>query len=210
MEEMLDDVRHELLPVDSENPYQPTDYEDPATPEVQKFFELLKAIKEPLHEHTKVTVLVFVTRLMVIKSKFAFWNNCYKELLNLISDVLPKNHKMPKDMYQSKKLLSGLGMDYEKIDVCDNNCMLFWKETTSEKKCVVCGERRFLEVENDVGLTVTTKIARKQLRYMPLIPRLKCLFISKNTSDTWGGTKKGYVRIQMSWRTLLIQMHGRH
>jgi hypothetical protein len=102
----------------------------------------------------------------------------------LISDVLPKNHKMPKDMYQSKKLLSGLGMDYEKIDVCDNNCMLFWKETTSEKKCVVCGERRFLEVENDVGLTVTTKIARKQLRYMPLIPRLKCLFISKNTSDT--------------------------
>jgi hypothetical protein len=210
MEEMLDDVRHELLPVDSENPYQPTDYEDPATPEVQKFFELLKAIKEPLHEHTKVTVLVFVTRLMVIKSKFAFWNNCYKELLNLISDVLPKNHKMPKDMYQSKKLLSGLGMDYEKIDVCDNNCMLFWKETTSEKKCVVCGERRFLEVENDDGLTVTTKIARKQLRYMPLIPLLKRLFISKNTSDTWGGTKKGYVRIQMSWRTLLIQMHGRH
>jgi hypothetical protein len=51
-----------------------------------------------LHEHTKVTVLVFVTRLMAIKSKFAFSNNCYKELLNLISDVLPENHKMPKDM----------------------------------------------------------------------------------------------------------------
>jgi hypothetical protein len=28
-------------------------------------------------------------------------------------------------MYQSKKLLSGLGMDYKKINVCDNNCMLF-------------------------------------------------------------------------------------
>jgi hypothetical protein len=52
-------------------------------------------------------------------------HNCYKELLNLISDVLPENHKMPKDMYQSKTLLSGLGMDYEKIDVCENNCMLF-------------------------------------------------------------------------------------
>jgi hypothetical protein len=32
MEEMLDDVRHELLHVDSENPRQPTDYEDPPTP----------------------------------------------------------------------------------------------------------------------------------------------------------------------------------
>jgi hypothetical protein len=110
-----------------------------------------------------VTVLVFVAQLMAIMSKFAFSNNCYKELMNLISDVLPENHKMPKDMYQSKKLLSGLGMDYEKIDVCDNNCMLFWKETASEKKCIVCGGRRFVEVENDDGLTVTTEVARKQL-----------------------------------------------
>jgi hypothetical protein len=191
MEEMLDDVRHELLPVDSENPGQPSDYEDPPTPEVQKFFKLLKAAEESLHEHTKVTILVFVTRLMTIKSKFAFSNNCYKELLNLISDVLPENHKMPKDMYESKKLLSGLGMDYKKIDVYDNNYMLFWKETMSEKKFTVCGERRFVEVENDDGLTVTTEIARKQVRYMPLITRLKHLFISKNTTRHMRWHKEG-------------------
>jgi hypothetical protein len=70
-----------------------------------------------------VTVLMFVTQLMAIKSKFAFSNNFYKELLNLTSDVLPENHEIPKDMYQSKKLLSGLGMEYEKsmsmtITVC--------------------------------------------------------------------------------------------
>jgi hypothetical protein len=189
MEEMLDD--HELLTVDSKNLGQPTDYEDPATPEVQKFFELLKVVEESLHEHTKVTVIVFATRLMAIKSKFAFSTNCYKELLNLISDVILENHKMPKDLYQSKKLLSGLGMDNEKIDVCDNNCMLFWKETTSEKKCTVCGERRFIEVEYDDGLTVTTKTARKQLRYMPLIPRLKRLFISKNIARHMRWHKEG-------------------
>jgi hypothetical protein len=99
MEEMLDDVRHDLLPIDSENPREPSDYEDPPMPEVQKFFKLLKAAEEPLHEHTKVTILVFVTRLMAIKSKFALSNNCYNKLLNLISDVLPENHKMPKDIY---------------------------------------------------------------------------------------------------------------
>jgi hypothetical protein len=86
-------------------------------------------------------------------------------------------------------------MDYEKIDVCDNNCMLFWKETAGEKKCTVCGERRFVEVENDDGLIVTMKIARKQLRYMPLIPRLKRLFISKNTTRHMRWHKEGYVRI---------------
>jgi hypothetical protein len=69
--------------------------------------------------------------------------------------------------------------------------MLFWKETASEKKCTVCGERRFIEVENDDGLAVTTKIARKQLRYMPLIPQLKRLFISKNTARHMRWHKEG-------------------
>jgi hypothetical protein len=65
-----------------------------------------------------MSVLSFVTQLMAIKSKFVFSNNCYKEFLKLISGVLPVNHKLPRDMHQSKKLLSGLGMDYEKTDVC--------------------------------------------------------------------------------------------
>jgi hypothetical protein len=45
--------------------------------------------------------------------------------MNLISDVLMVNHKLSKDMYQSKKLLSSLGMHYRKIDIYDNNYMLF-------------------------------------------------------------------------------------
>jgi hypothetical protein len=94
------------------------DFEDPPTPEVQKFFDLLKASEEAVHKHTTMYVLSFVTQLMVIKSKFEFSNNCYKELLKLINDVLPASHKLPRDMYQLKKLLSGLGMDYEKIDIC--------------------------------------------------------------------------------------------
>jgi hypothetical protein len=86
--------------------------------EVDEFFRLLKASEESLHEHTKVTLLAFVTRLMAIKSKFFFSNNCYNELLKLIEDVLLNPNKLPKDMYNFKKLVKGLGMNYEKIDVC--------------------------------------------------------------------------------------------
>jgi hypothetical protein len=53
--------------------------------------------------------------------------------------VLPKPNKLPKDMYHSKTIIKGLGMDYEKIDVCKNNCMLFMKEHAKEKKCLKCG-----------------------------------------------------------------------
>jgi hypothetical protein len=124
------------------------DFEDPPTLEVQKLFELLKASEEAVHEHTTMFVLSFVTRLMAIKSKFASSNYCYKELLKLISDVLSDNHKLPRDMYQSKILLSGLGIDYEKINVCQDNRMLFWKEHINEKKCLKCGKSQFVEVIN--------------------------------------------------------------
>jgi hypothetical protein len=92
MDEMLDAIWSEIG----------TNREDPPTPVVQKFFDILRASKELLHEHTTVSVLAFVTCLTSNKSKFAFSNKCYKEILSLISDVLPSNHKMPKDMYQSK------------------------------------------------------------------------------------------------------------
>jgi hypothetical protein len=37
-------------------------------------------------------------------------------------------------MYQFKKIMSALGLKYEKIGVCPDNCMLFWKEHANEKK----------------------------------------------------------------------------
>jgi hypothetical protein len=74
------------------------DTEDPLTPEVKEFFALLKALEELLHEHMKVNMLVFVTWLMAIKSKFVFSNNCYNELLKLIGYVLPNPNNLSKGM----------------------------------------------------------------------------------------------------------------
>jgi hypothetical protein len=65
---------------------------------------------------------------MAMKAKYNFSNNCYNDIINMIIDLIPSNHKMPKDLYQSKKIVSGLGIKYKKIDVCEDNCMLFWKE----------------------------------------------------------------------------------
>jgi hypothetical protein len=50
---------------------------------VKEFLMLLKASKESLHEHTKVTLLVFLSRLMAIKSKKKSSNNCFDELIKL-------------------------------------------------------------------------------------------------------------------------------
>jgi hypothetical protein len=59
MDEMLNVIRPELK----------TSLEDPPTPEVQNFFDILRASEESLHEYTAVSTLNFVTRLMAISQK---------------------------------------------------------------------------------------------------------------------------------------------
>jgi hypothetical protein len=148
MDEMLEPMQGEVT-------------ENPPTMEVAAFFKLLKASEEPLHEHTKVTLLAFITRLMDIKSKYFFSNNCYNDLMKMINDILLKPHKVPKDMYLSKKLMSTLSMEYEKIDVCLDNYMLLWKEHANEKKCLKCGQSRFVKVVTQDGEKVMTEVAHK-------------------------------------------------
>jgi hypothetical protein len=84
--------------------------------------------------------------------------------MKLIIDLILAKHNMSKDLYQSKKIVADLGMNYKKIDVCEKNCMLFWKEQKDED-----------------GVSVTTKVAVKQLCYMPITPRLKRLYLSEET-----------------------------
>jgi hypothetical protein len=78
--------------------------------------------------------------------------------------------------------LSALGIEYEKIDVCKDNYMIFYKEHKDEMKFLKCGKSRFIEVINEDGEKVTTKTTHKQLCYLPLMPRMKQLFISKKTA----------------------------
>jgi hypothetical protein len=60
--------------------------------------------------------------------------------------------------------------------------MIFYKEHKDEIKCLKCGKSRFVDVVNKDSEKVMTKTAHKQLRYMPLTPRMKRLFISKKTA----------------------------
>jgi hypothetical protein len=89
---------------------------------------------------------------------------------------------MPKVLYQSKKIVSDLSMNYEKIDVCEKNCMLFWKEHKDDTECMHYGRSRYVKVRNEDGVSVATKVATKQLHYIPITPRLKQLFLSEETA----------------------------
>jgi hypothetical protein len=152
MDEMLADIGRE---------YEVGSGEQEQPPEVQNLYTLLVAADKKVHDGTDVTVLEVVTCLMAMKSKYNFSNQCYNDIVKLIIDLIPTKHNMLKDLYQSKKIVSGLSMNYEKIDVCEKNCMLFWKEHKDDTECMHCGRSRYVKVRNEDGVSVTKKVVTK-------------------------------------------------
>jgi hypothetical protein len=182
MDEMVTDIGRE---------YQMGSGEQGEPLEVQNFYRLLAAADVKVHDGTDVTVLQAVTRLMTMKSKYNFSNQCYNDMVKLIIDLIPTKHNMLKDLYQSKKIVAGLSMKYEKINVCKTNCMLFWKEHRDATEYIHCSRSRYVKVRNEDGNSVTTKVAIKQFRYMPITPRLTRLFLSEETAKQMRWHKEG-------------------
>jgi hypothetical protein len=108
MDDMVDDIRRGYN----------LESKDPPT-EVQNFYKLLAISEEKVHDGTDVTVLQAVTHLMAFKSTYNFSNQCYNDIVKLIIDLIPAKHNMSKDLYQSKKTVSALRMNYENIDACE-------------------------------------------------------------------------------------------
>jgi hypothetical protein len=71
-------------------------------------------------------------------------------------------------------MLDGLGMPYVKIDVCYNNCMLFYGDNKNKDKCDFCNANRYEEGQN--------KVVRKVLRYLPIMDRLQRLYAHEETT----------------------------
>jgi hypothetical protein len=60
--------------------------------------------------------------------------------VKLIIDLIPAKHNMLKDLYQSKKIVSGLRINYEKIDACEKIACYFERSTrTTSNVCIVVG-----------------------------------------------------------------------
>jgi hypothetical protein len=81
--------------------------EEPAVVGAQKYYDMLKKVEKPLHggtKHSKLSATV--------------------HLLEFINQLLPTwDDTLLANTYESKKYLSDIGLGYEKIHACRNNCM---------------------------------------------------------------------------------------
>jgi hypothetical protein len=160
----------------------------------QKFYNFLHDVDKPLYEGcTKYTKFSAIVDLYNLKCMVEWTNNSFTWLLEILNKMLPSDASLPKNTYEVKKYMRELGLGYEKITVCVNGCMLFWKDNENEENCKVCGKSKWKQ--NKDGAESSQKLKRKPkkvLRWFPLKSRLQRVFMSSKTAShmKWHAEKR--------------------
>lgn len=163
--------------------------------EAEKFFKLIKDAEQELYpDCKKFTKLSFVVKLFHLKCLGGWSNKTFTMLLELLKEALPESQTLPNSFYETKKIIRDLGLEYDKIDACPNDCMLYWKESKKDSACAICGVFRWKTVDNCSDDNIDDrKIHAKVLRHFPLKPRLQRLFMSAKTASSMRWHEDGRV-----------------
>ncbi|XXG68218.1 hypothetical protein AAC387_Pa06g1356 [Persea americana] len=159
--------------------------------EAMRYFEILNDAQTKLYPVFKdFSKLSFIVELLHLKALNQWSDTSFDMLLQLLHRVLPFGAKLAESYYRARKLTENLGFTYETLDACPNNCMLFRNENVHLDTCIVC--QTSIWKEDGVGynrqnsstsvINRGKRVAAKQVRYFPLKPRLKRLFMSSNIS----------------------------
>ncbi|GKV33217.1 hypothetical protein SLEP1_g41749 [Rubroshorea leprosula] len=110
----------------------------------------------------------------------------FYDLLHAAEVHIEDQEKVSQDFYSAKKMINVLGLGYKKIDICVNDCFLYYDEQSRNlTACPVCGESRY-EPRNMSAIR-QKDVPRKSLWYLPITPRLQRLYMSRKTVEhmTW-------------------------
>jgi len=101
--------------------------------------------KKPLYTGCKnsLTLLSAVLSLVNVKARYGWSDKSFTSLLEVVHNMLPEDNTLPKTDYKAKKILCPMGMEYQKIHACPNDCILYRHEFQEMSKCLICGISRY-------------------------------------------------------------------
>ncbi|KAI5442098.1 hypothetical protein KIW84_011244 [Lathyrus oleraceus] len=113
--------------------------------DAKKFYNLVEEAKQDLYPGCKnLSKLSFTIRLYLLKCLYDWSNIAFNALLELLREVMPLLN-IPVTFSKTKGMIRDLGLDYKKIDVFPNDCMIYWKNHENDTSCHVCGAPRWNE-----------------------------------------------------------------
>ena len=109
---------------------------------------------------------------MNIKTGWNVPNPARDSMVDLLGELVNSMFNTPKNIYQTWRFVSKLGLTYDRIHCCVNGCKLFYKTDSELINCKFCGHDHYKRTQ--AGKMVPVKV----IHYIPLIPWLKTLYAS--------------------------------
>jgi hypothetical protein len=78
-----------------------------------------------------------------MKSLYRISNSAFSVIMKLLAEAFPECNTLPKSYNEEKNLLKELGLGYDSIHVCFNNCLMFMKQYAKLDDCPICGLSRW-------------------------------------------------------------------
>ncbi|GJV99571.1 hypothetical protein Tco_1554823 [Tanacetum coccineum] len=164
---------------------------EPTQAKHNEFEELYASANEELYPGCDfVTRLDFMAKFTHFKVKGKLTDSLFNEMLEFFQEVFPHKlgHRLPPAYYEIKKTFKTVGLGYESIHACINDCFLFRDPDNKDVEfCLVSKTSRWKD-----NNTTAKKVPNKVLRYFLIIPRLQRLYKSNHIAKemTWHATGK--------------------
>nr|GEV18281.1 pyruvate kinase [Tanacetum cinerariifolium] len=163
---------------------------DPTQAKRNAFEELYASANEELcPSYDYVTRLDFMAKFTYFKVRGKLTNSIFNEILEFFQNVFPtaKGYNLPPSYYAIKKTFKMIGLRYESIHACVNDCFLFRDDANKDVHfCSVCNTSRWKDIN-----TPGKKVPKKVLRFF-IIHRLQRFYKSSHTAKemTWHATRE--------------------
>jgi hypothetical protein len=140
----------------------------PNTARGQKRWQEARAhARTPIFQGARLSRLAAILELLNIQAKHKASNTMLSDIFQFChSLLLPEINVLPGSWKKAKQVFSSIGMEYEIVHACINDCMLFHGSNAHLIECSTCKEARY-----DTRI-MTGKVPRKSVRWFPIIPRL--------------------------------------
>jgi len=102
--------------------------------ESEDFYKLMKKAEEPLWSisepsvYQNYTKLGAISELLATKIQYNMTDTCFDVILGKLKKMLPEGNELPRNYYETKKMMRTLGLVEEKIHACVNHCMIYYGE----------------------------------------------------------------------------------
>ena len=125
----------------------------------------------------KLSVFAAMVTFLQVKTSEQMTNKSFDVMLAALCKSFPDASELPHTYSKMKNFHRAVGIGYDMIHVCKNNCVLFWKDYANLSECPKCKSSRWKDGD------AVKRIPHTVLRHFPITPRLQRLFQHHETTS---------------------------